>query len=88
MVRSAQGGVKIMLFKFLNKSVLAVAIVSVALPALIVFPDAANAQSSGRKGADVRSGTTGGYCPAGTCSKNGGKYARDVANCSAANCRR
>jgi len=77
-----------MFFKFLNKSVLAVAIVSVALPALIVFPDAANAQSGGRKGADVRPATTGGYCPAGTCSKKGGKYARDVANCSAANCRR
>jgi hypothetical protein len=29
-----------------------------------------------------------GYCPAGTCGKNGGKRARDVRNCSAANCKR
>lgn len=30
----------------------------------------------------------GGYCPAGTCSLNGGRRARYVANCSASNCRR
>jgi hypothetical protein len=30
----------------------------------------------------------GGYCPAGTCSKNGGHRARYVANCSASNCAR
>jgi hypothetical protein len=28
----------------------------------------------------------GGYCPAGTCSKNGGRRARYVANCSASYC--
>ena len=30
----------------------------------------------------------GGYCPVGTCSLSGGRRARNVANCSAANCRR
>jgi hypothetical protein len=28
----------------------------------------------------------GGYCPAGTCSKNGGHRARHVANCNASYC--
>jgi hypothetical protein len=27
-----------------------------------------------------------GYCPAGTCAKNGSNFATDVKNCSAANC--
>jgi hypothetical protein len=30
----------------------------------------------------------GGYCPVGTCAKNGGRYARYPANCKASNCRR
>jgi hypothetical protein len=72
--------------KLLNTSVLAVAIASVVVPVLVLDPDAANAQSGGRGGADVRGGNS--YCPVGTCSKRGTRTAANINNCSAANCRR
>ncbi|MCC6494167.1 MAG: hypothetical protein IT424_14230 [Pirellulales bacterium] len=36
--------------------------------------------------AQGRDRVNGGYCPAGTCAKNGGRYAANTKNCSAANC--
>ena len=63
------------------------AAVAMGVPALILGTDFANAQSSGRGGADVRA-IRGGYCPVGTCGRNGGKRAMNLANCAASNCRR
>ena len=37
-------------------------------------------------GSRVGSGNSG-YCPAGTCARDGGKYAKNLKFCSAANCR-
>jgi hypothetical protein len=51
-----------------------------------LLADAANAQSSGRGGADVRA-IRGGYCPTGTCNIIGGRWAVRLANCKAAHCR-
>jgi hypothetical protein len=53
---------------------------------LIPLADAANAQSSGRGGADVRA-IRGGYCPTGTCNIYGGRWAYFLVNCKAAHCR-
>jgi hypothetical protein len=53
---------------------------------LILLADAANAQSSGRGGADVRA-IRGGYCPTGTCNIVGGRWAIRLTNCKASHCR-
>lgn len=56
---------------------------------LVLIPDAAYAQSGGRGGSNIKgSKGSSGYCPAGTCSKQGGRWAANVKNCSAANCRK
>jgi hypothetical protein len=65
----------------------AVSLLMVVFGYLIPLADAANAQSSGRGGADVRA-IRGGYCVFGTCNILGGRMARNLANCKASNCRR
>jgi predicted TIM-barrel enzyme len=62
------------------------ATVAMSVPVLILVTDFANAQSSGRGGADVRA-IKGGYCPVGTCGRSGGRRAMNLANCAASNCR-
>jgi hypothetical protein len=47
--------------------------------------DAGQNQSFAKQRSDW---VNGGYCPAGTCSKSGGNWARNVKGCSASNCRR
>jgi hypothetical protein len=54
---------------------------------LLVFNlgEAAFAQMSRRQ---QMQGGAAGNCPVGTCNKQGGKFAQDVKNCSASNCKK
>jgi hypothetical protein len=75
----------------LRKWLLTAAVSAAISSLLLVVADPTYAQSSRHGGASVRSGGpngTGGYCPVGTCGKNGGPTATNIKNCSAANCRR
>jgi hypothetical protein len=72
--------------KFLPTGMSAVAVACLIFAALVLPADMANAQSSGRGGADVRA-IRGGYCTLGTCNPNGGRRAYNLANCKASNCR-
>ena len=71
----------------LRNWMLAATVACVMLPTLALVADTAIAQSSGRGGASVRA-NVGGYCPNGTCAKGGGRFARNLANCSASNCKK
>jgi hypothetical protein len=71
----------------LRNWMLAATAASVMLPTLVLVADTANAQSTaGRGGMSVN--PAGGYCPAGTCNKGGGRFAINAANCSASNCKK
>jgi hypothetical protein len=72
--------------KLLRISLRAAAVAAVIVPLLILLAAAANAQSSGRGGANVRA-IRGGYCTVGTCNIHGGRFASNLANCKASNCR-
>jgi hypothetical protein len=71
----------------LRNWMLAAAAMSTIVAVLIASADVASAQSSGRGGANVRA-NVGGYCPNEMCGKGGGRWARNLANCFAANCKK
>jgi hypothetical protein len=56
-----------------------------ALVLVFNFVDTASAQYSGR-GIQMLGGNAG-KCPIGTCNVTGGRFAKDVNNCSTANCK-
>ena len=63
------------------KVIQAALIVAIASVALATVSEAACRGTA----AAVKSG---GYCPSGTCAANGGKWACNIKNCSAKNCRK
>ena len=63
----------------MGRLLLAATLAFVATDAFVVAPLDGGAFAQG-------AGGTSGYCPPGTCAKNGSNFATDVKNCSAANC--
>lgn len=57
------------------------AIFALMLPLIFIAASMSEAEAQGRCRQRV------GYCPSGTCAKDGSKYACNVKNCSKKNCR-